>query len=75
MFSTTVPVVIAVVFISFVSGIVLKGKSAYEVALKCTKAGWDADVSALQSGGGPVKNEDEIIEDACIYLRVRLNLK
>ena len=73
MFSTTVSLIIAVGFINFVSGIVLERKSAYDEAWKCTKAGWDADVSALQLGGGP-KNEDEIIEACCIYFRVTYNI-
>ena len=72
MFSKTISVIIALGFISFVSGVVLEHRSAFEVTWECTKAAWDADVSALQSGGGPVKTEDEIIEAGCIYFRVRL---
>ena len=44
-------------------------RSVYEIAWRCTKAGWDDDVSALTSGAGP--NEDEMLEAACTYLRVR----
>ena len=42
-------------------------QSPFEVAMRCTKKGWEADMDALSSG--PV-TEEEILEDACIYLRV-----
>ena len=44
-------------------------QSAFGVAMRCTKKGWQADMDALASG--PV-TEEEILEDACIYLRVSI---
>lgn len=65
MFSAIFSIVFAMGVVSSVqSGSV---QSAFEVALKCTNNGWDADMDALASG--PV-TEEEILEDACIYLRV-----
>ena len=70
MFSTTIYFLVAVGFISFVSGL----EFANEAAFKCMEAEWRADVSAKQSEEG-AKNEDGTIEYACKSLRVRLNLK
>ncbi|CAH3173784.1 unnamed protein product, partial [Porites lobata] len=58
------------IFIVFAMGLVSVEsstvQSAFEVAMRCTKKAWQADVDALASG--PV-TEEEILEDACIYLR------
>ena len=70
MFSVTIYLILAVGFISFVSGL----EFADEVAFKCMEDEWRADVSAKQSTEGP-QNEDEIIEYACKSLRVTLILK
>lgn len=73
MYFTTFSVIVVVVLVSVESSTFQykRYRSAYSAALKCTKAGWDADVAALTSGEGP-SNEEEILEDACIYLRVRI---
>ena len=74
MFSSIAFVVFAAGFISDASGLVRERRSAYEVALKCTKAGWNADVSELQKLGseGP-PDMAKLLEDACIYIRVRID--
>ena len=64
MFSAIFSIVFAMGLVSVESSTV---QSAFEVAIKCTNKGWEADVDALASG--PV-TEEEILEDACIYLRV-----
>ena len=70
MLSTSLFVVMVVGLISVGSSMVFKTqRSVYERAWRCTKAGWDEDVSALTSGAGP--NENEMLEAACTYLRVR----
>ena len=70
MFSIT-SIIFAVGFISFTSGLVKERRSAFEAALKCTKAGWDANVAALESGsGGSGGGLVEMVEDACIFFRV-----
>ena len=66
MFSRAFCIAFALGVISVASGLVREPRSAYEVALKCTKAGWNADVSALRKDGSP-----DLLGDACIYLRVR----
>lgn len=73
MYFATFSVIVAVVLVSVESSTFQykRYRSAYSAALKCTKAGWDADVAALTSGEGP-GNEKETLEDACIYLRVRI---
>ncbi|XP_073227817.1 uncharacterized protein [Porites lutea] len=63
MFSAIFSIVFAMGLVSVESSTV---QSAFEVAMRCTKKGWEADVDALASG--PV-TEEEILEDACIYLR------
>ena len=70
MLSSSLFVVMVVGLISVGSSMVYKTqRSVYEIGWRCTKAGWDEDVSALTSGAGP--NEDEMLEAACTYLRVR----
>ena len=70
MLSTSLFVVMVVGLISVGSSMVFKTqRSVYEIAWRCTKAGWNEDVSALTSGAGP--NENEMLEAACTYLRVR----
>ena len=63
----------AIFFIVFAMGLVSVEsstvQSAFEVAMRCTKKGWQADMDALALG--PV-TEEEILEDACIYLRVSI---
>lgn len=59
-------IVFAMGLVSVESSIV---QSAFEVAMRCTKKAWQADMDALASG--PV-TEEEILEDACIYLRVSI---
>jgi len=73
MYFATFSVIVAVVLVSVENSTFQykRYRSAYSVALKCTKAGWDADVAALASREGP-GNEKEILEDGCIYLRVRI---
>lgn len=73
MYFATFSVIVAVVLVSVESSNFQykRYQTAYSAALKCTKAGWDADVAALTSGEGP-SDEEEILEDACIYLRVRI---
>lgn len=66
MFSAIFSIVFAMGLVSVESSTV---QSAFEVAMRCTKKGWEADVDALASG--PV-TEEEILEDACIYLRVSI---
>ena len=66
MFSAIFSIVFAMGLVSVESSTV---QSAFEVAIKCTNKGWEADVDALASG--PV-TEEEILEDACIYLRVSI---
>ena len=66
MISAIFSIVFAMVLVSVESSTV---QSAFEVAMRCTKKGWEADVDALASG--PV-TEEEILEDACIYLRVSI---
>jgi len=51
------------VVISVATGLVRERRSAYETALKCSKAGWNASVSVLLADEGPR------IEDGCIYFR------
>ncbi|CAH3189250.1 unnamed protein product [Porites lobata] len=63
MFSAIFSIVFAMVLVSVESSTV---QSAVEVAMRCTKKGWQAEMDALASG--PV-TEEEILEDACIYLR------
>ena len=66
MFSAIFSIAFAMVLVSVESSTV---QSAFEVAMRCTKKGWQADMDALASG--PV-TEEEILEDACIYLRVSI---
>ena len=66
MFSAIFSIAFAMVLVSVESSTV---QSAFEVAMRCTKKAWQADMDALASG--PV-TEEEILEDACIYLRVRI---
>ena len=66
MFSRVFCIAFALGVTSFATGLVRERRSAYETALKCTKAGWNADVFALRAKGPRV-------EDGCIYLRVRLS--
>ena len=66
MFSAIFSIVFAMGLVSVESSTV---QSAFEVAIKCTNKGWEADVDALALG--PV-TEEEILEDACIYLRVSI---
>ena len=66
MFSAIFSIVFTMVLVSVESSTV---QSAFEVALRCTKKGWQAEMDALASG--PV-TEEEILEDACIYLRVSI---
>lgn len=61
-----ISIIFAVGCISFASGLVRERRSAYESALKCTKAGGNGDVSALRVDG----DRAALLEDACIYLRV-----
>ena len=61
-----ISIIFAVGLISFANGLVRDRRSAYEAALKCTKAGWNADVTALRADG----DQAALLEDACIYLRV-----
>ena len=70
MLPMTVYVILAVGFISFVSGL----EFANEAALKCMEAEWRADVSAKQSEGC-AQSEDNVIEYACKSLRVRFNIQ
>ena len=72
MFSTTVSVIVAICFISSVSGLVLEREVANNAALKCAGSEWRSDVSAEQSQKAP-KTEDEIMEHACKSLKVRHN--
>ena len=65
-----ISIIAAVGLICFACALVGARRSAHEVAIKCTKAGWNADASALGEHGGPV-DMAELLEDACIYLRVR----
>ena len=73
MFSTTVSVIVAVCFISFVSGLVLEREVANNAALKCAGSEWRSDISAEQSKKAP-KTEVEIMEHACKSSKVRHNL-
>jgi len=63
----------AIFFIVFAMGLVSVEsstvQSAFAVDMRCTKKGWEADMDALASG--PV-DDDEILKDACIYLRVSI---
>ena len=51
MFSTIALIISVVGFISDASGFVRERRSAYEAALKYSKAGWNADISELQKEG------------------------
>ena len=66
MFSAIFSIAFAMVLVSVESSTV---QSAFEVAMRCTKKAWQAEMDALASG--PV-TEEEILEDACIYLRVSI---
>lgn len=65
-----ISIIAAVGLICFACAIVGERRSTHEVAIKCTKAGWNADASALGADEGPV-DMAELLEDGCIYLRVR----
>ena len=73
MYFATFSVIVAVVLVSVESSTFQykRYQSAYSAAFNCTKAGWDADVAALESGEGP-DTKEEILKDGCIYLRVRI---
>ena len=64
MFSKIVSIIFAVGFVSVARGLVRERRSAYEAAVKCTEAGWDADVAALRAERGPAVNA-KIIEASC----------
>ena len=66
MFSRAFCIAFALGVISVASGLVRERRSAYEVALKCAGAAWNANVSALRKDESP-----DLLGDACIYLRVR----
>ena len=66
MFSTIFSIVFATVLVSVESSSV---QSAFEVAMRCTKKGWQAGMDDLASS--PVTKED-ILEKACTYLRVSI---
>ena len=74
MFSTFLSIIFAVGFASFGSGLDAKHRAILKEITECLQVGFDTEAAAqLAKGGEPSKAEK--IEDVCIFLRVRIDLK
>ena len=71
MFSPTATLVVAVGFLSVGKGLNAESKAAYEAIAKCLSNGYDADAYDMRAKGGRTDSSQKV-EEACIFMRVRL---
>ena len=72
MLSSIVTVIFAVGLITVGNGSQEEERSGYEAVVKCIQAGWSALGSDLRAKEGHAAKDSEKIEEACIFLRVRI---
>lgn len=74
MFSTNIFIAFAVVFFCVGRGLDTEHKSALEAVVKCFTKGWYKDASFLKAIGGHT-DKAEKVEEACIFFKVKLQLR